>query len=189
MATIQHFSTSEIDEILSELETNSNSTFLDSFTEEELINILARLDLTESQMNHICLLAIQHNNFLIFELMINRGADIDSEKGKMLIEACHYNRLSLVKYLLHRGVNICQGVNLALMTACRCGYSEIVRLLVDVGTIDQKANIFDQQEKAIYIANEYHHLHIVQFLQQRGSQLYRYQHDLEMRLCEKGEFY
>lgn len=72
------------------------------------------------------------------KILLEHGADIHANKGEALYMAACNNHIKTVKCLLDAGADVSKKFHAALMLSAECGHTEIVDLLLDKGDYRKK---------------------------------------------------
>lgn len=100
-----------------------------------LLTLAARTHLADNPVpyNAFFRMAAASGNGAIMQLLLDHGADINTQNGSALLEAVRSGNLALVRYLVARGANINADNNHALRSAIRREYVDIADYLLQAG--------------------------------------------------------
>ncbi|KAJ7138321.1 ankyrin repeat-containing domain protein [Mycena epipterygia] len=113
--------------------------------------------------------ASAHGHMEIVQLLLKKGADIDSNNGGPLRVACKQGHIAIVRLLLEKGADsntADEKYGSTLEGASGAGHAEIVQLLLEHGT-----DIVRENGRALRAACRQGHLDIVSLLLEKGAEI------------------
>ncbi|ONU47787.1 ankyrin repeat domain-containing protein [Burkholderia cenocepacia] len=138
-------------------------------------------DIVKSHLDTALLNSSYNGHGEIVDLLLDNGADINTNNGATLIGSAEKGHLNVVKLLIEKGVNlnVHQQGQMAFFHTCSNGHIEVARLLIENG-INPRVNITYNPEYADDVRNgdialreamRNGHLEMGKYLQEQGLDL------------------
>lgn len=130
----------------------------------DVVRQLLKDNLTQDLKDEAFGLAIAYGNLEIADLLLHKGAGLNSNLGDNMYWACHNKKFDSVKYLVNKGVDInCQNGVVAFMLT-QTGNLEMIKW------IDQKgANLHIRDDAPLINAIIYDKMEVVEYLLAKGA--------------------
>lgn len=89
--------------------------------------------LDELIVNHLLRGCANIESLEIIDILLDRGADINSENGYLIRQQCYLGNFRVVNYLLGKGANPTLMNHATLLSACQRGHAQLIQPLVKSG--------------------------------------------------------
>ncbi len=95
--------------------------------------LLARCEVGGEELDSALICAAKGGSSIIIKLLLERGADVQSNGNRAILTAACYNRSAAVTILCNHGADIHDRQDCAVRIAAFAGHSKVVKLLLDRG--------------------------------------------------------